>query len=75
MTTVSHTVQAEGYTLGRLIWKFLGRQPEGYIEQVYEANQNLAALATELPVGTVVKFPLDNIPDDTAVQQAVRLWD
>ena len=76
MTTKIETVQREGLTLSKMIWALLGRQPAGYAEIVLAANPGLAALGPELPVGTKIAFPLDEVPSDSQqVEQAVRLWD
>ena len=75
MTQRIETVNSEGFRLSGLIWQLLKRQPRGYAEQVLDANPGLAALGPILPVGTVVKFPLDNIPSETPVTEAIRLWD
>lgn len=75
MTTRSETVTAEGFTLSKLVWRLLGRQPAGYVEKVLDANPGLASLGMEIPVGTIVVFPLDEIPPETPAQEVVRLWD
>lgn len=71
----TETVMAEGFTLSRLIFRLLKRQPEGYIEQVMTENPGLAALGPTLPVGTVIRFPLDKIPSAQEAPNVVRLWD
>jgi phage tail protein X len=75
MTTRTETVIAEGFTLSQLVWKLMGRQPKGYVEQVLDANPGLAALGPEIPVGTQIVFPLDSISSENDVEQAIRLWD
>lgn len=76
MTTYKvETVAAEGFTLARLVFRLLKRQPRGYVEQVLAVNPGLAAKGPFLPVGTVVKFPLDAVPSEAPVEQVVRLWD
>lgn len=75
MTTFkTETVTSEGFTLARMVWRLLRRQPRGYVERVHDANPGLAALGPELPVGTVVKFPLEDI-EPANQPKAVRLWD
>lgn len=74
MTTKSVTVTGEGLTLAKVIWQFMKRQPVGYLEQVLVANPGLADLGCILPVGTVINFPLDDIPA-RAERQIIRLWD
>lgn len=68
-------VKQEGVTLARMIWSMFRRQPRGYLEVVLAANQDLAALGPELPVGTKVVFPLDKVPVQEPTEQVVRLWD
>lgn len=76
MTTYRlETVTAEGFTLSQLVWRLLGRQPAGYVEMVYELNYGLADLGAHIPVGTEIKFPVDDIPDETEAEEVVRLWD
>lgn len=75
MTTQVVTVSAEGLTLSRVLWQFLKRQPEGYIEKVLDANPGLAGAGYFLPVGTVVIFPLDDIPAAQKERPLIRLWD
>lgn len=76
MTTKIETIKAEGFTLPRLVWALLRRQPVGFVEKVLDANPGLAALGPFLPVGTKVKIPLDEVPAETAAAETVvRLWD
>jgi len=75
MTTKTEVVKSEGFTLARLIWRLLRRQPGGYAERVFATNPGLAAKGATLPVGTVVVFPLDDIPSRTPAPEVVRLWD
>lgn len=69
------TVRSEGMTLAKLIWQFLRRQPDGYLELVLEANPDLATKGLIIPVGTEVVMPLDAIPSTAQAEQVVRLWD
>jgi len=71
----TETVRIEQLTLSQLIWRRLKRQPRGYIERVYEMNRGLAGIAPFLPVGTVVKLPLDGIEETAAAPTAIRMWD
>lgn len=74
MTTKTITVRSEGLTLSRVIWQFLRRQPQGYLEQVLESNPGLADTVT-LPVGTVITMPLDSIPSTAEARTVIKLWD
>lgn len=69
------TIQREGVTLSQLIWSVVGAQPRSFVETVLAANPGLANLGPFLPVGTKVSIPLDEVPTQTAEEQAVRLWD
>ena len=74
MKTRSVIVEGEGITVSKMAWRLLKRQPEGYVERVYAMNPGIADLGPVLPVGTIVEFPLENIP--AAPQPVVvRLWD
>jgi len=75
MTTRIETVRSEGFTLSRLIWRLLKRQPVGYAEKVLDANPGLAALGPYIPVGTNIIFPLEDISSEAKSQEVVRLWD
>lgn len=75
MSVESVTIKAEGLTVSRVIWQFLKRQPKGYLEQVLAFNPGLADLGNILPVGTIINFPLDNIPAERAERAVIRLWD
>lgn len=75
MTIKSITVRTDGVTLSLLIWHFLKRQPIGYLEKVISFNPGLANTGVFLPIGTVVNFPLDDIPSVAKKRDLVRLWD
>jgi phage tail protein X len=69
-------INSEGFTLAQLIWRFLNRQPAGYAEAVLDANPGLADAGPMIPVGTTIRFPLDEIPDEAEQsQQTIHLWD
>ena len=74
MTTQSITVQHSGFTLSQLIWRTYQRQPNGFIEKVYDLNPGLAADVT-LPVGRVVIMPVSEMEEAAAASQVIRLWD
>lgn len=61
-----------GDTVSRIAWKFYGSTSDRVVEQVLEANQNLADLGETLPAGTVITLPEIAQP---AIKQGVRLWD
>lgn len=74
MNSITEIVKSTGFTVPRLVWSLLRRQPIGYVEKVYAANRGLADLGPILPVGTKVVFPLDDI-EPAKKSEVVRLWD
>lgn len=74
MTTVTDTVRIEGLTLSNVIWRKYRRQPPGFIEKVLEMNPGLSA-TVEIPVGTVIIFPIEEIAAAEQKRAVVRLWD
>lgn len=69
-------VESEGITLPLLIWRQEGRQPPGYAERILDLNPGLAAHGPFLPVGTVVRMPIDEVSTSAASEQSViKLWD
>lgn len=75
MKTRTEIVTSEGFSLSRLIWRLLKRQPAGYAEKVLDANPGLAALGPHIPVGAKIVFPLEDISPETKPEEVVRLWD
>jgi phage tail protein X len=71
------TVRGEGISLSLLVWRFLKRKPEGYVESVLAANPGLAGLGAILPVGTKVRLPLDyaDAGDAGEAPAVISLWD
>lgn|GEM_PF-805698 len=77
-TVLEETVRAEGYTLSQIIWRLLRRQPKGFLETVLAYNPGLSDLGYEIPVGTIVRIPLDEIPSEdeqSSDAEVVNLWD
>jgi phage tail protein X len=70
---IEETIRVEGMTVSQLVWAFLKRKPDGYVEKVFDLNPGIAAQTT-IPVGTVVKLPVEELPAD-APETVVRLWD
>ena len=68
------TVQSEGFTLAQIIWRFLRQQPVGYLERVLAANPGISSYGSDLPVGTEIKLPIENITT-SRTDDVVRLWD
>lgn len=74
MTIDTDTVLIEGLTLANVIWRKYRRQPAGFIGKVLDLNPGLAA-NVEIPVGTVIKFPIEEIAKAEASRNVTRLWD
>lgn len=74
MTVIVDTVMIEGLTLANVIWRKYRRQPAGFIEKVLDLNPGLCS-SIEIPVGTVIKFPIEEIAKAAAKRDVVRLWD
>ena len=66
-------IAGEGISVDLLIWREYRRPMPGLVEQVLDKNPGLAALGPILPVGTLVKLPIDK-PAPVAELAVVRLW-
>lgn len=71
MTTEIDTVKIEGLTLANVIWRKYRRQPPGFLEKVLLANPQLS-YAIEIPVGTVITFPIEEIAKAEEKRNVVR---
>ena len=65
-------VTSENDALDLICVRHYGRQA-GAVEQVLEANPDIAGVAHRLPVGLVIVLP--DIATNGQGQQTVRLWD
>jgi phage tail protein X len=75
MTTIlQETVMIEGLTVANIIWRKFNRQPDGFIAKVFDLNPGLAE-ALEVPVGTVISFPVEALTESQARRDVIRLWD
>lgn len=77
-SALEEVVKAEGFTLSQIIWRLLRRQPKGFVESVLAFNPGLADQGYHLPVGTIVRIPLDAIPsadEQSSKANVVNLWD
>jgi phage tail protein X len=74
VTELRETVWIEDCTLANLIWRKLGKQPDGFLEKVIERNPGLSA-DQYIPVGTEIMFPVSEIAETSAAADVVRLWD
>lgn len=69
------TVSGDFITVDLLIWRRFQTRTPGLVERVLDMNRDLAGLGPILPIGTVVKIPID-APDLRPSQRpVVRLWD
>lgn len=66
-------VDRERMTVDLIVWRALGTQEDGVVEQTLAMNPGLAALGVFLPVGTELELPEPR----PAVKrlETVRLWD
>jgi phage tail protein X len=70
MATLKYTTK-EGDMVDELCWRYYGIQ-SGAVEQVYDANPNLAGYGPILPQGVVITLPeLTTEATDTSV----NLWE
>lgn len=68
-------IEGEAITLSLLIWRRFKSHRPGFVERVLDMNPGLADLGPILPVGTMVKIPLDAPELPQTERPAVRLWD
>jgi phage tail protein X len=61
----------QGDVLDDIVWRHYGRQDQGTVVRVLEANRNLADLPLILPEGTRIALPTIETSEPDAV---VRLW-
>jgi phage tail protein X len=74
-TTVErYTVEVEGLTLPRLLWRRFRAPYPGLVERILDEIPGLAALGPYLPVGTVVPVPIDR-PRAADQTRVISLWD
>ena len=62
----------EGDVVDGIVWQAYGRQNDGIVEQVLDANPGLADRGPVLPAGLRIALP-DIVEDEP--QPTVRLWD
>lgn len=65
-------VASEGDTVDLIAWRVYGTQGARVVEQLLEANPNLADKGAELPAGTRLVLP---VLDTKGERGGVRLWD
>lgn len=61
----------QGDTVDRIVWQYYGRQDNGIVERVLDANPGIADRGPLLPEGLRIKLP--EIQTDQSTD-SVRLW-
>lgn len=71
------TIKGDEITVDLLLWRRFKRYDQGLVERVLDMNPGIADGTVFLPIGFVVKIPLDapNRPATAASKQAVKLYD
>jgi phage tail protein X len=69
------TVESEGVTVARIVWRRFRRRAPGLVEAILASNPGLAALGAYLPVGTVVRIPIPEAQEREPDVRLTRLWD
>ncbi|PTQ90290.1 tail protein X [Agitococcus lubricus] len=64
-------VSIQGDRVDIVCWRFYGNT--NHVEQILDANPQLAFLPVILPIGTVITMP--DIPQKNTVIDTVQLWD
>ncbi len=67
-------VSGDGITLPLLIWRRFLKPMPGLLEDTLDRNPGLADLGPVLPVGTSVTIKIPSEPNETEVQDPIRLW-
>lgn len=61
----------QGEVLDEIVWRHYGRQDQGLVVRVLEANRNLADSGVVLPEGTRIALPAVDL---AAPEPVIRLW-
>ena len=72
---IEETIRSDRMTLSQLIWRFLRRQPNGYLERVLDFNPNLSLDQPYLTVGSKVRLPVVDIEDKPRPSSVIRIFD
>lgn len=67
------TVETEGLSLSVIVWRAARGPHPGLIERVLELNPGLAAKGPILPVGTVIRIPVER-PEAPRPVEPITLW-
>lgn len=73
-TILRETVNIEGLSVSKAVWMKFRKQPLGFVERVLELNPGLSA-QKEIPVGTEILFPVDEITTSQTAARVIRLMD
>ena len=69
----AHTVASEDVTVSSMVWRRYHRAMPGMVERIYDMNVGLADLGAVLPLGTVVRIPID-APREPEILDPIVLW-
>ena len=67
-------VEQDFTMLDNIIWRRYRRRTPGLVEKTLDLNPGLSDLGPYLPIGTVIRIPLDQ-PKSVPTLPLVRLWD
>ena len=70
----THTITGQGVTLPLLIWRIVGGPAPGLVERAFDLNPGLAAMGSEIPVGTAVRVGLPVADEAGPVAPVIDLW-
>ncbi|MFI5411284.1 tail protein X [Kaistia sp. UC242_56] len=74
-TTYETVVVAGDFiTIDLLVWRRFKRRTDGLVDRILMSNPELAVAGPYLPVGTVVKIPIDAPASGAVRVEAIRLW-
>lgn len=68
-------VEGDAITLSLLVWRRFKTRTPGLVERALDLNPGLADKGVVIPVGTVVRIPVDAPDKPPEQRQVVRLWD
>lgn len=72
-TYETYTVTAEGLSLSVIVWRRFKARTQRVVERIYEEQPELGNVGHFLPVGTVIRIPID-APRDTTTVTPISLW-
>lgn len=72
-TYETYTVETEGLTVSVIVWRRFKARSRRVVERIYEEQPALGLVGHYLPVGTVLRIPVD-APRDNATVTPISLW-